>query len=132
MMLGAPTLLYIYVEVERKLGDRDLAFRRAVDVFLLGLLQSAAFGLVVTSLLGGLMATRNWGGAAFREQVVGDMTVETLRGHLEPFVGLLPRILGVEPFASFPTAVLLMSFLAFFIGTFLQLLWEDLPITEPM
>jgi hypothetical protein len=28
--------------------------------------------------------------------------------------------------------VLLMTFLAFFIGTFLQLLWEDLPITEPM
>jgi hypothetical protein len=25
-----------------------------------------------------------------------------------------------------------MSFLAFFIGTFLQLLWEDLPITEPL
>jgi hypothetical protein len=131
VMLGAPTLLYIYVEVQRKLGDRTLAFRRAVDVFLLGLLQSAAFGLVVTSLLGGLMATRNWGGAAFREQV-GQVTVEALRGHLEPFVGLLPRILGVEPFASFPTAVLLMTFLAFFIGTFLQLLWEDLPITEPM
>jgi hypothetical protein len=28
--------------------------------------------------------------------------------------------------------VLLMSVLAFFIGTFLQLLWEELPITEPM
>jgi hypothetical protein len=131
VMLGAPTLLFIYVEVQRKLGDRNLAFRRAVDVFLLGLLQSAAFGLVVTSLLGGLMATRNWGGASLREQV-GQVTVEALRGHLEPFVGYLPRILGVEPFASFPTAVLLMTFLAFFIGTFLQLLWEDLPITEPM
>jgi len=132
VMLGAPTLLYIYVEVQRKLGDRTVAFRRAVDVFLLGLLQSAAFGLVVTSLLGGLMAARNWGGTAFREQVVGEVTVEALRGHLEPFVGLLPRILGVEPFAGYPTAILLMSFLAFFIGTFLQLLWEELPITEPM
>jgi len=131
LMLGAPTLLYIYVEVQRKLGDRTLAFRRAVDIFLLGLLQSAAFGLVVTSLLGGLMATRNWGSAAFREQV-GQVSVDALRAHLEPFVGLLPRILGVEPFASFPTAVLLMTILAFFIGTFLQLLWEDLPITEPM
>lgn len=131
VMLGAPTLLYIYVEVQRKLGDRDLAFRRSVDVFLLGLLQSAAFGLVVTSLLGGLMAARNWGGAALREHGAR-VTVELLRGHLDPFVGVLPRILGVEPFVSFPTAVLLMTFLAFFIGTFLQLLWEDLPITEPM
>jgi hypothetical protein len=25
-----------------------------------------------------------------------------------------------------------MMFLSFFIGTFLQLLWEDLPITEPL
>jgi len=131
VMLGAPTLLYIYVEVQRKLRDRALAFRRALDVFLLGLLQSAAFGLVVTSLLGGLMAARNWGGRALRERV-GEVSVETLRENLEPFVGVMPRILGVEPFAAFPTAVLLMTFLAFFIGTFLQLLWEDLPITEPM
>ena len=45
---------------------------------------------------------------------------------------ILPRIIGVAPISAFPTAVLLMSFLAFFIGTFLQLLWEDLPITEPL
>jgi hypothetical protein len=38
----------------------------------------------------------------------------------------------VAPFLSFPTAILLMAFLAFFIGTFLQLLWEDLPMTEPL
>jgi len=28
--------------------------------------------------------------------------------------------------------VFLMTFMAFFIGVFLQLLWEDLPITEPL
>ncbi len=115
VMLGAPTFLFLYVEVQRRLRDSALAFRRALDVFLLGLLQSAAFGLVATSLLGPLMASRNWG-----------------EDQLLPVVGYLPRILGIEPFAAFPTAVLLMSFLAFFIGTFLQLLWEELPITEPM
>jgi hypothetical protein len=115
VMLGAPTLLYLYVEVQRRLRDPSVAFRRAVDVFLLGLLQAAALGLVATSLLGPLMSSRNWG-----EQ------------QLAPFVGQLPRILGFAPFEAFPTAVLLMSFLAFFIGTFLQLLWEELPITEPM
>jgi hypothetical protein len=115
VMLGAPTFLYLYVEVQRRLRDPAVAFRRATDVFLLGLLQSAAFGLVATSLLGPLMSSRNWG-----PDQVG------------PFVGHLPRVLGIEPFAAFPTAVLLMSVLAFFIGTFLQLLWEELPITEPM
>ena len=44
----------------------------------------------------------------------------------------LPMILGVAPLVAFPTAIVLMSFLAFFIGTFLQLLWEDIPITEPL
>ena len=40
--------------------------------------------------------------------------------------------MGVDPFFAFPTAVFLMTFLSIFIGTFLQLLWEDLPITEPL
>jgi hypothetical protein len=114
-MLGAPTFLYLYVEVQRRLRDPELSLRRATDVFLLGLLQSAALGLVATSLLGPLMSERNWSA----EQAGA-------------FAGYLPRILGIEPFAAFPTAVLLMSILAFFIGTFLQMLWEELPITEPM
>jgi hypothetical protein len=115
VMLGAPTFLYLYVEVQRRLRDPAVSFRRAVDVFFLGLLQSAAFGLVATSLLGPLMSGRNWS-----------------QDQAGPFLGYLPRIIGIEPFAAFPTAVLLMSILAFFIGTFLQLLWEELPITEPM
>jgi len=54
-------------------------------------------------------------------------------GHtLEPFVGQLPRVLGVEPFFLFPAAIFMMTFLSFFIGTFLQLMWEDIPITEPL
>ncbi len=124
-LLGTTTLLYLHLEVQRKLGERREAFQRALDIFLLGLNQSAGFGLVVTTLLGPLMAVRNWGA-----QQVG--SVAELRGTLEPFAGELPRILGIAPFLSFPSAVLLMAFLAFFIGTFLQLLWEDLPITEPL
>jgi hypothetical protein len=72
------------------------------------------------------MAGRNWGTAA------GMASIETLRTVQDPFLGALPRVVGIEPLLAFPTAVLLMSFLAFFIGTFLQLLWEELPITEPL
>jgi len=124
LLLGSTTLLYLFVEVHRRLGDRRLAFDRARDIFLLGLVEAAAFGLVVTSLLGPLMAARNWG--------PHEMPLAEIRPTLTPFVGEMPRVLGFEPLSAFPSAILLMSFLSFFIGTFLQLLWEDLPITEPL
>ena len=55
-----------------------------------------------------------------------------LREGLPLFLGELPRIVGVEPFYAFPAAVMVMVFMSFFIGTFLQLMWEDIPITEPL
>jgi hypothetical protein len=72
------------------------------------------------------MAARNWSDEA---SAVG---IEALRGTLPTFIGELPKIIGVEPFYLFPTAVFMMTFLSFFIGTFLQLMWEDIPITEPL
>ncbi len=125
-LLGSTTLLYIYVEVQRRIGDPQESFARAGRIFLLGLVEAAGFGMVVTGLLGPLMAVRNWG------PQVSDASMELLRASSPAFLGELPRIVGISPFLTFPTAVLLMSFLAFFIGTFLQLLWEDLPITEPL
>jgi hypothetical protein len=124
VLLGSTTLLYLFVEVQRRLGDPRLAFDRARDIFLLGLIEAAAFGLLVTSLLGPLMAARNWGDHS--------QTLSALRETLTPLAGELPRVVGFEPFPAFPSAIFLMSFLSFFIGTFLQLLWEDLPITEPL
>jgi hypothetical protein len=125
VMLGFAILLYLYVEVHSRLGDARRAFSRAVDIFLLGMIESVGLGLIVTSLLGPLMAGRNWGlGGAF--------ALAEARASLHPFLGEMPFVMGVDPFWVFPSAVLLMSFLAFFIGTFLQLLWEDLPITEPL
>jgi hypothetical protein len=124
-MLGFAILLYLYVEVHRRIGDTRRAFSRALDIFLLGMIESAGLGLVVTSLLGPLMAGRNWG-------LGHDLPLAESREMLAPFLGELPRVMGIEPLWVFPSAVLLMSVLAFFIGTFLQLLWEDLPITEPL
>ena len=90
------------------------------------MLQSFVAGIVITGLTGGYMASRNWADA---EQTV---PVETLREILPAVIGQLPKIVGVEPLYAFPAAVFVMTFLAFFIGTFLQLLWEDIPITEPL
>jgi hypothetical protein len=116
-LLGLVTLLYIFVEVQGKLGDANVAFARARAIFVLGVLQAFAFGVVMTSLVGRFMVSRNW-------------PPEVIDGQL---VGQLPRVVGlVEPFTLFPSAVLIMTFLSFFIGVFLQLMWEELPITEPL
>ena len=66
------------------------------------------------------------------EEIRSGGTLRSLREITPAVVGELPRIMGIEPFYVFPTAVLLMTFFSLFIGTFLQLLWEDLPITEPL
>jgi hypothetical protein len=126
LLLGFTTLLYIYVEVQRRLGDADLAFARARQIFLLGVLQAFGAGLLITGLTGGYMVSRNW------SPTDSPLGMEALREVLPPFVGQLPRVVGFEPFYTFPAAIFVMAFLSFFIGTFLQLLWEDIPITEPL
>jgi hypothetical protein len=124
LLLGFTTLLYLYIEVQRRLGDTTLAFARARQIFLLGVLQAFGIGLLITGLIGPFMAIRNWSGDAD--------TAAGLGSALPAFVGELPRVIGIEPFLGFPSAVFVMTFLSFFIGTFLQLLWEDIPITEPL
>ncbi len=125
-MLGFMTLLYLYVEVQRRLGNPSVAFARARQIFFLGVLQAFSIGLVITGLVGGFMASRNWG------EMDQALPPAQLAEALPPFLGELPRVLGFEPFWTFPSAVFVMTFMSFFIGTFLQLMWEDLPITEPL
>jgi len=124
-LMGTTTLLYLYVEVKSRIRDPGVAFARARRLFLLGVLEAQALGLTITTLLGRFMVERTWGPE-------GTMTIAQLRETTPAFLGQLPRIMGIEPFYVYPTAVLLMTFMSLFIGTFLQLLWEDLPITEPL
>jgi len=125
LLLGLTTLLYLYVEVQRRLGESPAAFARARALFLLGLLQAFVFGLLATSLIGRFMATR-----AFMDE--SGLPFDALVAEIPRFAGELPRVMGFEPLLVFPTTVILMTVLSIFIGTFLQLLWEDLPITDPL
>ena len=125
-LLGSATLLYLYIEVQRRLGDGDVAFARARQIFLLGVLQATAIGVLLTGMIGHFMAARAWPGGS------ADMSIEAMRTGAAPFVGQLPLVLGIAPYYVFPSAVFMMSFMSFFIGTFLQLMWEDIPITEPL
>ncbi len=126
VILGLITLLYIYVEVHQRLGDTTVAFARARAIFLLGVLQAFGAGIVITSLIGPIMVSRNWSPDG------AELPIDQLRAGLEPVLGQLPRVIGAEPFLLFPSAVVMMTFLSFFIGIFLQLMWEELPITEPL
>jgi hypothetical protein len=126
VLLGFTTLLYLYVEVQRRLGATDQAFARARQIFLLGVLQSFGIGLILTGLIGRFMVLRNWA------QASQAASIEALREQLPSFVGQLPAVVGIDPFYAFPSAIFVMTFMSFFIGTFLQLMWEDIPITEPL
>jgi hypothetical protein len=127
LFLALVTLLYIYLEVRRRLGQTPAAFARARAIFQLGVLQAFIAGLIMTTLVGPFMVERNWAPAGDRV-----IPLAELREGLAPIVGELPRVIGVEPVLVFPAVVGLMTFLSFFIGVFLQLMWEDLPITEPL
>ena len=127
VLIGFATLLYLYVEVQRRLGDPKEAFSRAGGIFLLGVLEAAVLGILATSILGRFMVARNWA-----TRVGQNLPFEMVRDLYPRFEGALPRILGIDPILAYPTAVFLMTFMAFFVGVFLQLLWEDLPITEPL
>jgi hypothetical protein len=122
-LLGATTLLYLYIEVARRLSDSQVAFARARQIFLLGLLQATAIGVLLTGMIGHFMAARVW---------FENLPKDRLTSHTYPFIGELPYVLGIEPLYAFPSAIFMMAFMSFFIGTFLQLMWEDIPITEPL
>jgi hypothetical protein len=126
MLLGLVTLLYIYVEIAHRIPDTSVAFARARSIFLLGVVEAFGAGIVMTSLVGPFMVVRNWSPDS------GEITVTALKETMPPMLGQLPHVVGYEPFWVFPSALLLMIFLSFFIGIFLQLMWEELPITEPL
>jgi hypothetical protein len=86
-LMGTTTLLYIYVEVRSRIRDPKEAFERARRIFLLGVLEALALGLVVTSLLGKFMIVRVWGN---EDQIL----FETIRETTPAVFGQLPRIMG--------------------------------------
>ena len=126
LMLGLVTLLYVYVEIARRIPDTAVAFSRARAIFLLGVVEAFGAGIVMTGLVGPFMVARNWSPTGV------ELGVEVLRESLPVMIGQLPHVVGIGPLYSFPSALLLMTFLSFFIGIFLQLMWEELPITEPL
>ena len=98
---------YLLLEVKNKVIERRLAWRRAINVFLIGLGWSLIMGLVILDLVG----------PAFKSRL------DVLNSLL-----WVPGLFGEIPV---PLLVLYMP-LALLIGIFLQIIWEEKPITEPI
>jgi hypothetical protein len=76
-------------------------------------------------MIGHFMAARAWPGGG--TDVDRALRARVRAVHRPPAARARDRAL-----LRFPSAVFMMSFMSFFIGTFLQLMWEDIPITEPL
>ncbi|MDD3581431.1 MAG: hypothetical protein PHW74_10460 [Desulfobacca sp.] len=106
LSLGA-SFVYLLIEVKNKVIERQLAWRRAINIFLIGLCWSLIIGLVILGLVG----------PAFKSRL------DILNSLL-----WVPGLLG-----DIPVQVLLLYMpLALLIGIFLQIIWEEKPITEPL
>lgn len=101
------SFFYLLIEIKNKVQDRQTAWRRTVDIFLIGLGWSFIIGLISLNLMG----------PAFKNRLESLHTLLWAPG------------LGGE----IPVQVLLLYMpLALLIGIFLQIIWEEKPITEPL
>jgi hypothetical protein len=124
-LLGFATLLYLYIEVQRGSATAAWLPARAPDLPARRCSRRPASGCCSRHDRA-LHGARAWpgGGQTCRSSAA--------RAAARPFIGQLPLVLGIAPYYAFPSAVFMMTFMSFFIGTFLQLMWEDIPITEPL
>ena len=96
---------YLFVEVQNTVREKLVAAVRASRVFSMGVLESFLIGAIVQDLTAQ---------AFLPEEIPGDVLQPCLMG------SIYPKVLYVY----FPLALL--------IGIFVQIIWEDKPITEPL
>jgi len=99
------SLYYIFIEIHNTLKDKWESLVRALRVFATGLLESLVIGIIVLDLI-----TK-----AFKPSLLEEgLLVHGLLGYI------YPKLLYIY----FPLALL--------IGIFVQIIWEDKPITHPL
>jgi len=102
---------FLFLEVQKIVNNTAVAAVRALPVLCLGLLESFIIGLVVLDLIT----------LAFKPTLPA---LDSLR----LYDGLVHGLFGDIP----PKILVLFFPLAFFIGIFIQLLWEEKPVTQPL
>ena len=105
------SLIYLFIEVNNLVKKPWLAFRRVLSIFLLGAAESFIIGLILFDLFADGM-TRG---------LVANLGIDADKIRID---GLFGRI--------YPLPLILYASLALVIGIFVQIIWEDKPITEPL
>jgi len=114
---------YICLEARRFLPHNRVSswglLKRSFEIALLGLLLSALIGLFLCRFAGPAVLK------GIKDQISWH--------YRAPLLGFLKGLYGSPDDGFFPLAVLLIhSPLALFIGIFIQILWEEKPLTEPL
>ncbi len=100
---------YIFVNSLRRLGDATLARRRTWHLFIFGVAQSVVFAALASWLAAGRLVPLG------------------LAGKPTPC-----RALHLPGGALYPDYIVTAGVLAFVVGVFTQILWEDRSVTEPL
>ncbi len=108
------SLIYLFIEVNNLVKKPWLAFRRALSLFLLGVTESFIIGLILFDLFANGMTNGLMSDLGINADKIVEIRIDGFFGRIYP----LPLIL----YAS----------LALVIGIFVQIIWEDKPITEPL
>jgi hypothetical protein len=112
------TFLYLVIETRHRLGDMRLAMNRAFNLLMLGLVEATAIGLVTCNLVADVMFERfEWDIAS------------TSIGAMPTSIGITVGGLGLT---AYPVVLLVFTCGSLFVGIFLQLLWEEKQLTEPI
>ena len=105
------SLIYLFIEVNNLVKKPGLSLRRALSLFLLGATESFIIGLILFDLFADGM-TRG---------LMGNLGIDADKIRIDGIFGHI-----------YPLPLILYASLALVIGIFVQIIWEDKPITEPL
>jgi hypothetical protein len=120
------TFIYLFVEIKNgvegvkigKKAEKDklhlIILRRTVTILIMGLTEASIMGLIMCALLSRYLSPEN------------------LSDNIKMIAGIKLPLVG-ELFGNmYPHGLFLFASLALFIGIFVQIIWEDKPITHPL
>jgi hypothetical protein len=105
------SFIYLFIEVNNRIKNPKLALLRALSLFFLGATESFIIGLILFDLFADGMTS----------ELMSKLGIDADKIRIKGIVGHI-----------YPLPLILYASLALVIGIFVQIIWEDKPITEPL